>query len=151
MASGSYWCYSCNRFVWVSSSISCPDCCGGFLKHIHRRSPTRFPLSSTHAPLTCSSTNRSPNHVIVLRGSDASEAYDRSAFHMYYDDGSDSGLRPLRSFCWAPDSIGCWIRSLAAPLHVIEIDRIHLESDSQSHCAVCKESFELKSSAKEMP
>ncbi|KAL1217790.1 putative E3 ubiquitin-protein ligase RHC2A [Cardamine amara subsp. amara] len=64
MASGSYWCYSCSRFVWVSDSISCPDCDGGFLEHIqepvdftpsdsfHRvtsqhRSPTRFPPSSS--------------------------------------------------------------------------------------------------------
>ncbi|KAH0887113.1 hypothetical protein HID58_063209, partial [Brassica napus] len=39
----------------------------------------------------------------------------------------------------------------SGPLPVIEIDRIHLESDSQSHCAVCKENFELKSPAKEMP
>ncbi|KAF3555036.1 hypothetical protein F2Q69_00017667 [Brassica cretica] len=183
MASGSYWCYSCNRFVWVSSSssssISCPDCDGGFLEHIqqppdslHRRSPTRFPLSSTHAPLTRSSTNRSPNPVIVLRGSDASAAPDRSAFQMYYDDGSRSGLRPLppsmtefllgSGFDRLLDQISQIDRgscddhppaskSAIEALPVIEIDRIHLESDSQSHCAVCKENFELKSPAKEMP
>nr|VDD15615.1 unnamed protein product [Brassica oleracea] len=133
MASGSYWCYSCNRFVWVSSSsISCPDCDGGFLEHIqqppdfappdslHRRSLTRFPLSSTHAPLTRSSTNRSPNPISQI------------------DRGSCDEHPPAS-------------KSAIEALPVIEIDRIHLESDSQSHCAVCKESFELKSSAKEMP
>ncbi|KAL0671542.1 hypothetical protein Bca4012_034246 [Brassica carinata] len=131
MASGSYWCYSCNRFVWVSSSssssISCPDCDGGFLEHIqqppdslHRRSPTRFPLSSTHAPLTRSSTNRSPNPISQI------------------DRGSCDDHPPAS-------------KSAIEALPVIEIDRIHLESDSQSHCAVCKENFELKSPAKEMP
>ncbi|XP_010517327.1 PREDICTED: probable E3 ubiquitin-protein ligase RHC2A [Camelina sativa] len=220
MASGSYWCYSCSRFVWVSDSISCPDCDGGFLEHIqesldftpsdsfHRvtttaqhRSPTRFPLpsssSSMHAstadnspttPTTVTrtrSSNRSPNPVIVLRGSggggapssDVSQGLDRSAFQMYYDDGTDSGLRPLppsmtefllgsgfdrlldqisqielntnrnnRSCDHPPAS-----KSAIEALPVIEIDPNHLQSDSQSHCAVCKENFVLKSSAREMP
>ncbi|CAE6039428.1 unnamed protein product [Arabidopsis arenosa] len=224
MASGSYWCYSCSRFVWVSDSLSCPDCDGGFLEHIqetldftpsdsfHRlttttqhRSPTRFPppsssssstpSASMHAstaensptPTTVTRTrsNRSPNPVIVLRGSgagggapsDVSEGLDRSAFQMYYDDGTDSGLRPLppsmtefllgsgfdrlldqisqielntnrihRSCEHPPAS-----KSAIEALPVIEIDPTHLVSDSQSHCAVCKENFVLKSSAREMP
>ncbi|XP_010508986.1 PREDICTED: probable E3 ubiquitin-protein ligase RHC2A [Camelina sativa] len=227
MASGSYWCYSCSRFVWVSDSISCPDCDGGFLEHIqesldftpsdsfHRvtttaqhRSPTRFPLpssssssSSMHAstadnspttpPTTVTrtrSSNRSPNPVIVLRGSGVGVAppssdvvseggLDRSAFQMYYDDGTDSGLRPLppsmtefllgsgfdrlldqisqielntnrnnRSCDHPPAS-----KSAIEALPVIEIESNHLQSDSQSHCAVCKENFVLKSSAREMP
>ncbi|KAF8086145.1 hypothetical protein N665_0634s0030 [Sinapis alba] len=204
MASGSYWCYSCSRFVWVSDSISCPDCDGGFLEHIHqspdfapseplhRRSPTRFPLSSLHAPADTSpipvtrtrSSNRSPNPVILLRGSDVSEGLDRSVFQMYYDDGTDSGLRPLpssmtefllgsgfdrlldqisqielnanrninnnnssSSSCDHPPAS----KSAIEALPVIEIDTAHLDSDSQSHCAVCKENFALKSAAREMP
>ncbi|KFK36864.1 hypothetical protein AALP_AA4G181500 [Arabis alpina] len=211
MASGSYWCYSCSRFVWISDSISCPDCDGGFLEHIqepidftpsdsfHRhRSPTRFPppsssssSSSMHAstaensptPTTITRTrsnNRSPNPVIVLRGSggnDVNEGLDRSAFQMYYDDGTDSGLRPLppsmtefllgSGFDRLLDQISQIelntnrnIRSCEHPpasksaieaLPVIEIGIHHLISDSQSHCAVCKENFELKSSARQMP
>ncbi|KAL0896699.1 hypothetical protein Bca101_080660 [Brassica carinata] len=192
MASGSYWCYSCSRFVWVSHSLSCPDCDGGFLEHIHQspdfappdslhRSPTRFPLSSTHAPAFTRSSNRSPNPVIVLRGSDVSSegGLDRSSFQMYYDDGTDSGLRPLppsmtefllgSGFDRLLDQISQIDRNIIngsggscddhppasksaiEALPVIEIDPSHLESDSQSHCAVCKESFVLRSEAREMP
>ncbi|KAJ0259510.1 hypothetical protein HA466_0058540 [Hirschfeldia incana] len=197
MASGSYWCYSCSRFVWVSDSLSCPDCDGGFLEHIHQsphffpplhRSPTRFPLSSFHhapaetipTPVTRTrSNNRSPNPVIVLRGSEASSEtnLDRSAFQMYYEDGSDSGLRPLppsmtefllgSGFDRLLDQISqienrniingsCddhppASKSAVEALPVIEIDSSHLESDSQSHCAVCKENFALRSAAREMP
>ncbi|CAH8376341.1 unnamed protein product [Eruca vesicaria subsp. sativa] len=171
MASGSYWCYSCNRFVWISDSLSCPDCNGGFLEHIHQSphftpTPTRFP----HAP-----TNHSPNPVILLRG-----ASDRSSFQMYYD---DSGLRPLPpsmtefllgsgfdrlldqisrielnanrngfhsssiSLCDHPPAS----KSAVEGLPEVEIGRDHLESDCQSHCAVCKENFEMKSVVREMP
>ncbi|CAD5320872.1 unnamed protein product [Arabidopsis thaliana] len=218
MASGSYWCYSCSRFVWVSDSISCPDCDGGFLELIQEpldftpsdsfttttttqhRSPTRFPppssssstpSASMHADnsptptiVTRTRSNRSPNPVIVLRGSAAapssdvvSEGLDRSAFQMYYDDGTDSGLRPLppsmtefllgSGFDRLLDQISQIelntnrnLRSCEHPpasksaieaLPLIEIDPTHLLSDSQSHCAVCKENFVLKSSAREMP
>ncbi|KAI3809066.1 hypothetical protein L1987_25033 [Smallanthus sonchifolius] len=42
-SSSSYWCYRCNRFVRVrtqDSSLSCPDCNGGFIEEIN--SPTRL-------------------------------------------------------------------------------------------------------------
>ncbi|XP_056860599.1 probable E3 ubiquitin-protein ligase RHC2A [Raphanus sativus] len=214
-SSGSYWCYSCSRFVWVSDSISCPDCDGGFLEHIqqsldftppssflrhhhHHRSPTLFPPPSsssssamhtaenspTPPPPRTNSTNRSPNPVIVLRGgsTNPSQALDRSSFQMYYDDGTDSGLRPLpptmtefllgsgfdrlldqisqieltttnnnnnnnNNSCDNPPAS----KSAVEALPVIEIDPTHLQSDSQSHCAVCKENFALKSAAREMP
>ncbi|CAF2094683.1 unnamed protein product [Brassica napus] len=174
MASGSHWCYSCSRFVLITNSISCPDCDGGFLEHLHQtpdsfhrqhRSPTRFPTPPT--------SNRSPNPVIVLRGSNPS---DRSPFQMYYDDGSDSGLRPLppsmtefllgsgfdrlldqisqielnnnsNNSCDHPPAS----KSAIEALPVIQIAPTHLESDSQSHCAVCKETFILDSAAREMP
>ncbi|XP_010554613.1 PREDICTED: probable E3 ubiquitin-protein ligase RHC2A [Tarenaya hassleriana] len=213
MASGSYWCYSCSRFVWVSDPdfIACPDCDGGFVeqiqdppdftradsfhprqRHSHRRSANRFPLSamysaaadvvenSPRSAVVRSRSQRSPNPVIVLRGSgqsDESEGPDRSAFQMYYDDGTESGLRPLppsmtefllgsgfdrlldqisqielnanrnnRSWEHPPAS-----KSAIESLPVIEIEPTHLESDSQSHCAVCKETFVLNSAAREMP
>lgn len=137
--------------------------------------------SPTPTTVTRTRSNRSPNPVIVLRGSgapsDVSEGLDRSAFQMYYDDGTDSGLRPLppsmtefllgsgfdrlldqisqielntnrihRSCEHPPAS-----KSAIEALPLIEIDPTHLESDSQSHCAVCKENFVLQSSAREMP
>ncbi|XP_057523020.1 probable E3 ubiquitin-protein ligase RHC2A [Amaranthus tricolor] len=55
--SSSYWCYSCNRFVRVStnsislssnSSISCPDCHGGFVEEFDSPSPS---LSGQPPPL----------------------------------------------------------------------------------------------------
>lgn len=95
---------------------------------------------------------------------------------MYYDDGSDSGLRPL------PQSMTEFLlgsgfdrlldqisqielnnnsnnsrdhppasKSAVEALPVIQIAPTHLESDSQSHCAVCKETFLLDSAAREMP
>ncbi|KAJ4891986.1 RING-H2 finger C2A [Raphanus sativus] len=173
MASESHWCYSCSRFVLISDSISCPDCDGGFLEHLHQ-SPTRFPPPPPLS-ITRTTSNRSPNPVIVLRGSNPS---DRSPFQMYYDDGSDSGLRPLppsmtefllgsgfdrlldqisqielssnnnnSSSCDHPPAS----KSAIEALPVIEIAPTHLVSDSQSHCAVCKETFILSSEAREMP
>ncbi|KAF8051752.1 hypothetical protein N665_1671s0010 [Sinapis alba] len=187
MASGSHWCYSCSRFVLISDSISCPDCDGGFLEHLHQtsdsfhrqhRSPTRFPPPPPPvAAVTRTTSNRSPNPVIVLRGSNPS---DQSPFQMYYDDGSDSGLRPLppsmtefllgSGFDRLLDQISQIelnnnnnnnnnssgdhppaSKSAIEALPVIEIDPTHLESDSQSHCAVCKETFLLNSLARGMP
>ncbi|KAJ0258723.1 E3 ubiquitin-protein ligase RHC2A [Hirschfeldia incana] len=179
-SAGSHWCYSCSRFVLISDSISCPDCDGGFLEHLHQssdsfhrqqhRSPTRFPPPPPPPP----TSNRSPNPVIVLRGSTPS---DQSPFQMYYDDGTDSGLRPLppsmtefllgSGFDRLLDQISqielnnnnngnsCdhppASKSAIEALPVIEIAPSHLESDSQSHCAVCKEGFLLSSEAREMP
>lgn len=93
---------------------------------------------------------------------------------MYYDDGTDSsGLRPLppsmtefllgSGFDRLLDQISRIgnrntngdhppaSKSAIEALPVIEIDPSHLESDSRSHCAVCKENFELRSAVREMP
>lgn len=120
--SSNYWCYRCNRFVRVpphASSVSCPDCGGGFLEELsspprlaaeHRR--RRFPSSSAAAVSSAvdsssrhrnrrnSPGDRSPfNPVIVLRGASDFQP-DRSngnSFELFYDDGAGSGLRPLPS------------------------------------------------------
>ncbi|KAL5991833.1 hypothetical protein ACLOJK_012744 [Asimina triloba] len=117
------------------------------------------------------------NPVIVLRGpADGGGAEDggaeRGNFEFYYDDGTGSGLRPL------PASIsdflmGSGFDRLLDQLAQIEINGVGrcenppaskaaIESmptieivDShiamESHCAVCKEAFELGAEAREMP
>ncbi|KAG1337851.1 E3 ubiquitin-protein ligase RDUF1 [Cocos nucifera] len=121
------------------------------------------------------------NPVIVLRGpSDGGGGSDsdRSAsgsFEFYYDDGSGSGLRPLPSsmseflmgsgfdrildqlaqiemngvgdgrVCDHPPASKSAIESMPS----IEIVASHISTDS--HCAVCKEPFELGAAAREMP
>lgn len=122
------------------------------------------------------SGDRSPfNPVIVLRGSAADgddEGETNTSFELYYDDGTGSGIRPL------PASMSEFLmgsgfdrlleqlthidiagigRSENPPaskaaieaLPIIEIVESHVDSDS--HCAVCKEAFELGSEGREMP
>ncbi|KAL0862377.1 hypothetical protein Bca101_041495 [Brassica carinata] len=179
---GSHWCYSCSRFVLISDTISCPDCDGGFLEHLHQtsdsflhrqqhRSPTRFPPPPPPpTTITRTTSHRSPNPVIVLRGSN-NHPSEQSPFQMYYDDGTDSGLRPLppsmtefllgSGFDRLLDQISQIelsnnnhppaSKSAIEALPLVQIAQTHLESDSQSHCAVCKETFLLSSAAREMP
>ncbi|XP_010541407.1 PREDICTED: E3 ubiquitin-protein ligase RDUF2-like [Tarenaya hassleriana] len=121
-----YWCYSCTRFVNVSSDqdgadggsgggVSCPHCDGGFIEEIEDSAAAAAAASevrSVNHPRRSvirrrrSSRRPSFNPVIVLQGGgerDSGEqedgALDRRAFEFYYDDGSGSGLRPL------PDSV----------------------------------------------
>ncbi|XP_057953133.1 E3 ubiquitin-protein ligase RDUF2 [Malania oleifera] len=124
--------------------------------------------------------DRSPfNPVIVLRGPADGEAGGAgggetatSSFELYYDDGSGSGLRPL------PPTIseflmGSGFDRLLDQLAQVEINgfgraenppasKAAVESMptveivcnhivSESHCAVCKEPFELGTEAREMP
>ncbi|KAL2333268.1 hypothetical protein Fmac_014481 [Flemingia macrophylla] len=113
--------------------------------------------------------DRSPfNPVIVLRGA----ADEGRGFELFYDDGAGSGLRPL------PPSMSEFLlgsgfdrlleqlsqieingigrfehppasKSAIDSLPTIEIDGTHLASES--HCAVCKEAFELGTAVREMP
>ncbi|KAF5729606.1 hypothetical protein HS088_TW21G01773 [Tripterygium wilfordii] len=116
--------------------------------------------------------NRSPiNPVIVLRGQSDGDNESRG-FELYYDDGGGSGLRPLPPSmsefllgsgfnqlldqlsqidmngigrCEHPPASKAAIESMPT----IIIDDTHIAMES--HCAVCKEAFELESEAKEMP
>ncbi|XP_020237400.1 probable E3 ubiquitin-protein ligase RHC2A [Cajanus cajan] len=167
MSSGtsSYWCYRCSRFVRVmlqddaATALVCPDCDGGFIEQIdhpvdnrRRRFPTRSPF----------------NPVIVLRGA----AEESRGFELFYDDGAGSGLRPLPP-SMSEFLLGSGFDRLLEQLSQIEINGIgryehppasksaidslptleindgHLSSES--HCAVCKEAFELGTAVREMP
>ncbi|CAI9106826.1 OLC1v1006055C1 [Oldenlandia corymbosa var. corymbosa] len=94
------------------------------------------------------------------------------SYELYYDDGSGSGLRPLPSsmseflmgsgFDRLLDQLSqIEVNGLARPenppasksaiesMPTIEIASTHVSSET--HCAVCKEAFELGSEAREMP
>ncbi|CAH9091250.1 unnamed protein product [Cuscuta epithymum] len=115
--------------------------------------------------------DRSPfNPVIVLRG--PSDNGGGAGFQLYYDDGAGSGLRPLPSTMSEfllgsgfdrlldqlaqieANGLGRMERPPAskaaiASLPTIEIVDSHIASES--HCAVCKDPFELCNEAREMP
>ncbi|PON75590.1 43kDa postsynaptic protein [Parasponia andersonii] len=119
------------------------------------------------------------NPVIVLRGTTAEEGGaggegdgERNSFELFYDDGAGSGLRPLPA-SMSEFLMGSGMDRLLEQLAQIEVagfgrsenppaSKAAIESmptieiadshvGSESHCAVCKEAFELGTEAREMP
>ncbi|CAK9135639.1 unnamed protein product [Ilex paraguariensis] len=117
--------------------------------------------------------DRSPfNPVIVLRGPSDNVGETGNGFELYYDDGAGSGLRPLPA-TMSEFLLGSGFDRLLDQLAQIEVNGIGridhppaskaaIESlptieiveshvDIESHCAVCKEAFELGTEVREMP
>ncbi|WRX31879.1 zinc finger protein [Theobroma cacao] len=120
------------------------------------------------------------NPIIVLRGAaDATDdennntnGSNNSGFEFFYDDGSGSGLRPIPT-SMSESLMGLGFDRLLEQLSQIEITglgqpenppasksaiesmpTIQISSThvcSETHCAVCKEPFELGTEAREMP
>ncbi|KAE8713227.1 ras-related protein RABE1a-like [Hibiscus syriacus] len=137
----------------------------------HTAAP-RFRLARRNA------VDRSPfNPVVVLRG--PTSEYDsvvpasgNANFELYYDDGSGSGLRPLPA-SMSEFLMGSGFDRLVDQLSQLEVNGVGrfeqppaskaaIESmpvvnitgghvSTESHCAVCKEQFELDCEAREMP
>eukprot|EP00257_Ricinus_communis_P022569 XP_015582334.1 E3 ubiquitin-protein ligase RDUF2 [Ricinus communis] len=112
--------------------------------------------------------DRSPiNPVILLRGGGGGES--DSGLELYYDDGSGSGLIPLppsmREFLLGSGfdrlldqiEINGLVRYEQPPASKSAIESMptviinEMHTSTESHCAVCKEAFELDSEAREMP
>ncbi|XP_027342865.1 E3 ubiquitin-protein ligase RDUF1-like [Abrus precatorius] len=180
-ATPSYWCYSCTRFVHLldQDDVLCPHCQSGFVEEIHAgQSPALslfadgFHTSRRHGfrRRRRNAGTRSPfNPVIVLRGPGEDEG---TSFELFYDDGDGTGLRPLPP-TMSEFLLGSGFDRLLEQFSQIEINgfgraenppasKSAIESmptieiaeaqvETETHCAVCKEAFELGSEARKMP
>lgn len=188
----SYWCYRCLRIISDLSSdndLACPYCDTGFIEaiqteatateHDNLPSSAMFMINNNNSrPSIRRNSHEQPlsivNPVILLRGQPNEQVNNNShsIFELYYDDGSESGLRPipesvmeflmgsgfyplLRQLSQVdiagltrPDNLPA-SKAAMESIATIEISSTH--TNSESHCAVCKEAFELGNLARELP
>ncbi|KAK7402201.1 hypothetical protein VNO78_14269 [Psophocarpus tetragonolobus] len=166
----SYWCYSCTRFVHIleQNDVVCPRCQGGFVEKVSDGASRRQGFrrrrrnGGSHPPF---------NPVIVLRGPGED---DESSFELYYDGDDGDGLRPLPSTMSefllgsgfdrlleqvSQIEINGFGRAENPPaskaaiesMPTVEITESEVATETHTHCAVCKEPFELGALAREMP
>ncbi|KAJ6325223.1 hypothetical protein OIU76_012329 [Salix suchowensis] len=173
----SYWCYRCNRFVqvWRQDSLTCPECESGFVEEIE--SPPHLIQTEAsrerHRRFSPAARTMFMGTVEDVVGDDGGRG--GGGFELYYDDGGGSGLRPLPPNM-SEFLLGSGFERLLDQLTQIEMNggfgryenqhppasKSAIESMPtviineshifiESHCAVCKEAFELESEAREMP
>ncbi|KAK9714175.1 hypothetical protein RND81_06G076800 [Saponaria officinalis] len=179
-SSGStYWCHRCDRFITLHTHhfAICPDCGGGFIEedlhhshnHHNHHNHHHSSLSPISPPITPSDRPLSYNPVIALPTSPS----NNYTHHLYYDDGSGMGLRPV------PDTVSDFLMTSgfdrvlhqlgqlgitggagggatgpASKAAIESIPLVKIENCDllqRSHCAVCKEMFEVNTEVRELP
>ncbi|KAK9700098.1 hypothetical protein RND81_08G217100 [Saponaria officinalis] len=172
-----------------SSAVTCTDCHREFVELIDRRFPNSINLISSAAvdrQLPAASSPRVRrnrrhggdrslfNLVIVLRSpsenmnSDVRGDDGGGNYELYYDDGGNSGLRPLPTNV-SEFLLGSGFDRLLDQLSQVEINAVGRAEQSpasktaidsiptisvvetESYCAVCTEAFEIGTEAREMP
>ncbi|PPD71034.1 hypothetical protein GOBAR_DD32083 [Gossypium barbadense] len=163
-STSSYWCYSCTRLVRVvvldsgsNDAVVCPYCDGGFIEEIessdnhNRRFPAMYMITSNDN--SRQNSNRARNLVFRRnrRGSvdrpiptSMSESLMGLGFDRLLEQLSQIEITGLGQPENPPAS-----KSAIESMPTIQIEKAHV--CSETHCAVCKEPFELASEAREMP
>ncbi|KDP44929.1 hypothetical protein JCGZ_01429 [Jatropha curcas] len=156
---------------------TCLDCGTGFVEELEIRedaAAAASPSASTAAAAATAAMLMTGGGGFSIGGqSDGGESeVSGRGFELYYDDGSGSGLRPLPS-SMSEFFLGSGFERLLDQISQIEINGIsrfeqppasksaiesmptvtinEFHTSTESHCAVCKEPFELESEAREMP
>ncbi|GMH15358.1 hypothetical protein Nepgr_017199 [Nepenthes gracilis] len=161
--------YGSQNFISESLHRWFPAAVTNMFGNSHRNSGPRLHRSRTGSDWSLF------NPVIVLPGSSVGGGRDgrcRSGYELYYDDGDGSGLRPLpgnvmeillgSAFGMVLDrleqiEINGFDRTESPPaskaaiesIPTIKIKKAH--TNTELHCAVCKEAFKLGSRARKMP
>ncbi|PWA62590.1 zinc finger, RING/FYVE/PHD-type [Artemisia annua] len=147
MATASYWCYRCTRFITISNTLICPHCDTGFIEAV-----------DSHAP---------PSHPSDLR-----LRRRRRRFELFYDDGAGNGLQPLPEMMseflmesgfdrlleqLSQIDINGLNRSEHLPANKADVESLPKISVNSFHvstdlaCSICIEPLELGKIAREMP
>ncbi|ERN07601.1 probable E3 ubiquitin-protein ligase RHC1A [Amborella trichopoda] len=149
--SGIYWCYTCRRMVHITSTDTpiCPRCLGGFICEINeivlipRLTPDLNLLQALHGIFqTPQQTVRSLNNPHMPHGTLRAHPDD------YF---VGPGLNELIERLTENDLPGPppAPRSAIDAMPRVQISPAHLGSDP--NCPVCKEEFEVRMEAREMP